>query len=158
MRGGATAGDVWLPAAVRPDGIVLLEEALERVGPADSPTRARLLTKLAQESYFADDVDHVIELHRETMDMARRLDDPGALSYALGFFADYNPLENPEEWATNPREAIALGERAHDAAAIQNARMALMWNLTEMGVMDEFDAQLDAAVALAAAVHLPLYA
>jgi tetratricopeptide (TPR) repeat protein len=149
---------VWLPAAVRPEGIVVLEEALERLAPGDSATRSRVMTKLAQEAYFADDLDHVRTLHSESIDMARRLGDPGAIAYALGFFANYAPLENPEEWGANAREAIVLGERARDAAAIQNARMALMWNLVEMGAMDEFDRELEAAEVLATAVHLPVYA
>jgi tetratricopeptide (TPR) repeat protein len=149
---------VWLPAAVRPDGIALLEEALERISPDDSPIRSRLMTKLAIEAYFAEDLERVQELHRESIAMARRLDDPGALAFALGFFANYAPLENSEEWGANAAEAIVLAEQARDAAAIQFARMALMWNLAEMGKMDEFDRELEAAEALASAVHLPVYA
>ncbi|MEY2426153.1 MAG: eukaryotic-like serine/threonine-protein kinase, partial [Actinomycetota bacterium] len=124
----------------------------------DSPTRSRVLTKLAMESYFADDIEEVVARHAEGLAMARRLDDPGALAVALGFFANFFPLKDAEEWAANAREAIVLGEQAHDAGAIQIARQALMWNLVEMGEMQEFDAQLVAAEELASRVHIPLYA
>ncbi len=150
----------WIVAAVRPESIAVLEEALARLPIEDSATRVRLLTKLSMESFFAEDSvpARVTALQEESLAMARRLGDPGALAVALSFFASYNPLSEPEVWAAKTREAIALGEQAHDAAAIHNARRVLMWNLIELGTLDEFDRELEAGEELATRVHVPMYA
>jgi tetratricopeptide (TPR) repeat protein len=63
--------------------IGLLEEALGALGPADGAFRAKLLARLALSLYLAGRREQGIPLGAEAVDLARRLDDPGALAYAL---------------------------------------------------------------------------
>jgi tetratricopeptide (TPR) repeat protein len=62
------------------DKVTILEAALEAVGPADSPPRARLLATLALELVFAADAwDRRVAMSDEALAMARRLEDPATL-------------------------------------------------------------------------------
>jgi hypothetical protein len=62
----------------------LLEAALARLGPNDSPLRSRVLARLAVALYFdADRADERAALTAEAIAMARRLSDQAALSYSL---------------------------------------------------------------------------
>ncbi len=148
---------MWEPGAVRPDVIALLEDAVDRLPEDDSATRARVLVKLAMESYFGVDPDRVRQLHESGLAMARRVGDPGALSFALMFFPNYFPLGNTEAWAERAAEGIALGTAANDAVAIQNCRMPLMINLVELGDMAQYDEELAAAEELADRVRVASY-
>ena len=65
------------------DLIDLLTEALEPIGPEDSPLRSQLLSGLAQELYWVDAAGRSNDLGLEALEMARRLDDPDALALAL---------------------------------------------------------------------------
>ncbi|HVH24430.1 MAG TPA: hypothetical protein VNA11_18435 [Pseudonocardia sp.] len=60
-----------------------LEAALDAVGPADSPARARLLAVLALELFHAPDRGRRLALSDEALAIARRLDDPQTLSHVL---------------------------------------------------------------------------
>jgi tetratricopeptide (TPR) repeat protein len=59
--------------------IGLLEEALLALGPADSDLRARVMARLAAATQPAEDPEGPMELAREAIAMARRLDDPCTL-------------------------------------------------------------------------------
>jgi AAA ATPase domain len=63
--------------------VALLREALDGLGPQDSPLRARLLGRLSLELTFSEETDRIEALSREAIAMARRLADPAALRTAL---------------------------------------------------------------------------
>jgi predicted ATPase len=60
----------------------LLNEALERLGDADSPLRGQALARLGIELYWADR-ERSVALCQEAVEIARRLDDPHTLIVAL---------------------------------------------------------------------------
>jgi tetratricopeptide (TPR) repeat protein len=63
--------------------VALLEEALDGLGPQDSPLRARLLARLSLEFVFSDETEVMASLSLEAVAMARRLADPAALRAAV---------------------------------------------------------------------------
>jgi tetratricopeptide (TPR) repeat protein len=63
--------------------VALLQEALDGLGPQDSPLRARLLARLSLEFTFSDETEVMESLSLEAVARARRLADPAALSTAL---------------------------------------------------------------------------
>ena len=63
--------------------VASLQAALDAVGPADSPARARLLAVLALELFHAADRGRRLSLSDEALAIARRLDDPQTLSHVL---------------------------------------------------------------------------
>jgi tetratricopeptide (TPR) repeat protein len=63
--------------------VALLQEALDGLGPQDSPLRARLLARLSLEFTFSDETERTESLSLEAVAMARRLADPAALRTAL---------------------------------------------------------------------------
>jgi hypothetical protein len=147
----------WDPGAIRPEMTGLLEEALERLPDEDSATRSRIMSKLAMEGYFGYPPERVRQLHEEGLAMARRVDDPVALAFALGFYPNYNAMLGNDVWTAQTEEALALGQAANDARAIQTARMSLVYNLAERGDMERFDAEVAAAAELADTVRVPAY-
>jgi hypothetical protein len=71
------------PGFVDDAHVALLVEALDRIGPADSPLRVRLLGSLATALYWSDTAPRRAKLAREAVDMARRLGDDLTLAFAL---------------------------------------------------------------------------
>ena len=63
--------------------VALLQEALDALGPQDSPLRGRLLARLSAEFTFSDETKQIESLSLEAVAMARRLADPAALRTAL---------------------------------------------------------------------------
>jgi tetratricopeptide (TPR) repeat protein len=63
--------------------VALLQEALDGLGPRDSPLRARLLARLSLEFTFSDETEVMESLSRQAVAMARRLADPAALRTAI---------------------------------------------------------------------------
>lgn len=59
--------------------VSLLEEALTSLAPADSSCRARVMARLAAAQQPAEDPEGPIQLARDAIAMARRLDDPPTL-------------------------------------------------------------------------------
>jgi tetratricopeptide (TPR) repeat protein len=66
----------------------LLEEALGRLGPADSAARAQVLARLSVALSFTASDERRRELAEEAVAMARRLGDPSALAGALSAHCD----------------------------------------------------------------------
>jgi hypothetical protein len=144
---------------VRAEVVAVLEEALRMLPESDSAVRAILLVKLAIEVYFEEEhLDRCRALHEEGLAMARRVGDPHALAYTLGFSPIVSPLVDTEAHTKRADEAIAIAHAANDARAIQDARLILMWSLVETGDMVRFDRELDAARELAERVRVPGYA
>src|SRR5581483_6368674 len=80
--GGGLGGYGW---SVRADATLvrLLEDALDALGPEDSPQRVRVMGRLATELYYTPDVARRTELANQAVAMAERLGDPHVVLTAM---------------------------------------------------------------------------
>jgi tetratricopeptide (TPR) repeat protein len=138
------------------DKVAALEAALEAVGSADSPLRARLLATLALELVFdANAPDRRVAMSDEALAMARRLQDPPTLV----------PVLVARYLSTMPN---AVAGRLCDSAELLEAAQSLAdplprsqaWGmrfraLLEAGDVEEADRCLDRAAALVADLGQP---
>ena len=119
--------------------IPLLQDALVLLGRQDETLRARLLTRLAcawrSSPERRDDSD---SLSRQAIDIARRLDDPATLVYALTgrFWATWWP-ENPAERQAIAGEVLSIVEPLRDGERIADAHFMAYLTLSEFGRMHE---------------------
>ena len=91
--------------------MALLEEALAAGGTTDSPSRARLLSRLATCLYFSDAAERRATLSRQAVEIAERVGEPVTLALVLhnAHFAVLGPDSLDERTAMASR-IIALGE------------------------------------------------
>jgi len=133
-RAAVTAGrGVSNSGETDPELVRLLNEALERLGDADSPLRGQALARLGIELYWADR-ERSVSLCQEAVEMARRLDDPHTLIVAL--WGRHLSLRNPdslEQRLADGREAIAVAERARERDFALEARFYRVTDLVEAG-------------------------
>jgi class 3 adenylate cyclase len=75
----------WVSASglVDTERVAMLEAALDAVGTADSPVRARLLATLVSELLYFPDRERLRPLDAEALAIARRLGDPATLAHVL---------------------------------------------------------------------------
>jgi hypothetical protein len=111
------------PGFVDEGHVALLVEALERIGPADSPLRVRLLGLLATALYWSDTAPRRARLARQAIDMARRLGDDLTLAFALSSaqLATLGPDTTHQslEWL---QTLFALSDRAGESVMTLAAR------------------------------------
>jgi DNA-binding SARP family transcriptional activator len=103
---------VWPAARGDPHLVPLLEEALAALPDLDSSLRARLIARLSCAVRDQPDRDRGLPLSEEAVEMARRLDDPRTLAYALG--AQCVLVTDPgsmERLAGTALEVVAVAER-----------------------------------------------
>ena len=141
-----------------PAVVAVLEEALARLGEEDSPLRARLLARLSLELYYAGQPERRMALSEEAVASARRLGDPATLASALD--ARHYVLWRPENVDERLEVAAELRRIAEEIGDLEMELEGAGWtvvDLLELGDIQGADAQIDAAAALAAVVHRPLY-
>ena len=87
-----------------------IEAALDAVGPADSPERARLLAALATELHLSGD-ERPVALSREGMAIARRLGQTSTLAEAVEavWLAVRDPAALPERAALAQELTLIAG-------------------------------------------------
>jgi tetratricopeptide (TPR) repeat protein len=136
--------------------ITLLEEAHAGLGEAASPLRAMVLARMAAELYFSSATERRAELARDAVQMARRLEDPAALAYALnaGHGALWGP-ENAQERLAIATEIIALAERAGSRALALQGHARRVTDLLELGDVAAADAEIAVHAALALELREP---
>jgi tetratricopeptide (TPR) repeat protein len=132
---------------VDPRIVGLLEEALERLPPADGAFRAMATSRLASELYFSDQHERMTGLERQAVAMARRVGDKSALAYTL-----HNVLRFGGSFAADVihgnladliEELILLGEDIGSNLAMSEGYLwRAMFHLTR-GERDAADADLD---------------
>ena len=95
--------------------VALLREALDGLGPQDSPLRARLLARLSAEFAFSDETEAMEPLSLEAVAMARRLADPAALRTAVDarWMAVWGP-DGLEERTALAAEILRLAQETGD--------------------------------------------
>ena len=93
----------WIEQGTTDAAIVgLLEEALAAVPAADTALRARLLGRLAMELHFSSDPERCQALARQSVTLARRLDDASTLAFALN-----------AHWAQRGHDELAVADECH---------------------------------------------
>ncbi len=147
---------VWSRAGGDPRLVSLLRDALEAVGPADSSSRARLLARYAMVLRGRLDPEEQDAISREAVEMARRLDDPGALSQALlsRRISVWEPARAVEDLDLCD-EVNRLAEAAGDWEHCVEARLLRSHARLVLGDLRGVYADLDEAVRLAADRRVP---
>lgn len=117
--------------------IPLLQDALVLLGGSDERLRARLLTRLA--CAWRSSPDQRMQsatLSRQGLELARQLDDPATLSYALGgsYWATWWP-ENSEQRLEVAEEMVAVATAVGDDERIVDAHLMLFMSQCELGHM-----------------------
>jgi class 3 adenylate cyclase/DNA polymerase III delta prime subunit len=134
----------------------VLEQALDAVGPGDSPERARLLAILGAELYWGADRDRRSALFDESLAIARRLDDPLCLLQVLPdvYRNDLVP-DSVENRLADFGLAISLADEYGDLKSGYAANYQRALTCLQAADSAGFDSHLDAAAALAARMDEP---
>ncbi|HEY0343363.1 MAG TPA: AAA family ATPase [Solirubrobacteraceae bacterium] len=153
------------PGYVDDAHIALLGEALERVGPGDSPLRVRLLGSLAVALYWSDTGPRRAELAREALDMARRLRDDPTLVFA--FSCAQLATTGPDTTAQSARwlkRLFSISDRAGENVMTLAARSRYVDVLLELDQLAAADMAIETLERLAdeardrlAAAFVPLH-
>jgi eukaryotic-like serine/threonine-protein kinase len=117
----------------------LLNEALQRLGEADSPLRAQALARVGVEIYWSDQKQSVA-LCQQAAEMARRLDDPHTTIIALwGRHLSRRDPDGLEQRLADGREVIEIAERENEQDFALEARYYRLADLIEAGEIDAFE-------------------
>jgi DNA-binding SARP family transcriptional activator len=148
---------LWDVSRDDPYLIPLLEAALDAVGEDDSALRVRLLARFAA-GPLRDGraAGRRIALSEQAVEMARRLGDPGALTYALDGYIPAN--ENPDNTAdllVMADEQFRLAVQAGDKERTVEAHEHRIGRLMELGRMSEARLELAAMISLADELRQP---
>jgi DNA-binding SARP family transcriptional activator/tetratricopeptide (TPR) repeat protein len=157
--GGGTVRD-WHPSR-EPAGarlVALLQEALRRAARGDSGQRVRLLGRLAEELYYADEVERRLQLGAAAVEMARRLDDRPSLVSALcsRCITLWDP-DHLEERHRTALEVVSAGDDADDRELRLFGRHYLYVAQLEIGDGEGARSTLDVFQTIAAELRQPLY-
>lgn len=120
--------------------------ALDALPDGDSTLRARLLADLSARISDPDQLDESRRLADEAVAIARRLDDPVALGYALiaQQATNLGPRTLPRRLST-ARELLVLARRAEDPTLSVQGRFLLLNALIEQGDIKGLEAGLTAS-------------
>ncbi len=134
---------LWVRAGGDSQVVPLLEDALAALPAGDSPTRVRLLGRLACARRSDPDREAGAALSEEAVEMASRLGDPTTLGYALDAYY------GAHWWYDNPRQRLDLAARlakvareSGDGERIAQAHLAQLVALLELGRITEGEALL----------------
>lgn len=138
--------------------VALIEEALGLLDEADSPARARLLAGLGAALTVSGAQPTVAPSH-QAVAMARRLGDPMVLAQVLtSHHAAIAGLDVDDESLMAAREVVALGEQLRDPETTFVGHICRYASLVRASAIDEADATLDIADALAQELRRPIFA
>ena len=122
----------WEAKAVDVQYRELLAEALAGLPDEDSVLRARLMARLAENLHFTAELEYGAELSRQTVDMARRLGEPGTLVTALmGRHVALLHIEHLDERVELIEEVLSLTDSSRGLFA--EALHWLLFDLCELG-------------------------
>ena len=140
----------WSRASTDPFLVPLLERALAAIGAADSAERVKLLARLATATRDDPSRTRRVRIAEEAVQIARRLDDPETLAFALE--GHWTAVEGPDTAGGGIEPGamlVRLGEQTGDkerAFAGHYYRLNSFWTLGDrIGV----DVELDAIASLA---------
>ena len=144
-------------AELRPGALPLLEEALSLIGDDDPVRRVQILNGIASDLYYSDP-DREGDLARDAVTLADEIDDPGAhglAQLALHRWYTHQPAAR--------RERLDIALKAWDIYVREGGprevellmHRALLGDLIENAMTEEFDARLDGYERSAAEVGSP---
>ncbi len=135
----------------------LLDEALAALGPADCALRVRVLARLAENLVLAQPAQ-ARRLADEALATARRLAEPGGLSAALmGRHAALLYVEHAAERRRIGEQLVAVAGELDDRELGALARHWLLYDLAELGDVDDAHRRVQELTRLAAELQQPLY-
>ena len=137
--------------------ITLLEEALDALPDEDTVLRSRVLAALSLELYFTPEQKRGITTGADAIAMARRVDDDGALAFALActHTAIFDPAHLDERLAVST-ELIAVGERAGNPELALVGHVHRACDLLELERVDEARKETAAAAAIVEQLGQPM--
>jgi DNA-binding SARP family transcriptional activator/tetratricopeptide (TPR) repeat protein len=149
----------WIQQGTADRAVIdLLQEALATLPDADTALRARVLGRLAMELHFSGEPERCRAVARQSVALARRLDDPSTLAFAL----------NAYHWAQRGREDVgellALADeticQADASAELELALQGHSWRLAdllELGQTETIDDEIAACESLGGRLGQPFY-
>ena len=154
----ALGGHGPIPGVVDVRQVGLLEDALAALEKGDSALKAKVMGRLTIGLYHAPDKERRDALSVESVEMARRVGDPEALTSTL----------NARRWALSGPEAIeerlaVATELVRAAEAVGDKELAVqghLWALVdhlELGNIPAVDVEMEAYDRLAVELRQPLY-
>ncbi len=151
-------GRLYMPTARDTAYVGRLEEALAALGDSGGPLRARLLARLAEHLALAHAGDRPQQLGAEAVAMARAAGDEGALAAALlGRHAALLDIDHVEERLAVIDEALAVAERLEAGELVALALHWRIYDLLELGEVEQAGHAYERLRALANELHQPLY-
>jgi tetratricopeptide (TPR) repeat protein len=147
----------WARPGTHVELIPMLQEALRMLGGSDDRLRVRLLARLACAWRSSPEQRQQSDtLSRQALELARQLDDPSTLSYALAgrYWATWWP-ENPKQRLPLGEEMIAVAEAAGDAERLIDANLMLWLSHTEVGRTAEAERDIERINLLAEKLRQP---
>lgn len=138
--------------------ITLLEEALGCLGQEPSALRSWAMARLSVALTFAETQARRLKLAEDAAAVARQIDEPRALAYALAARCDATAgpehIDDRLQAATEIiRLAAAAGDRGTELLGRRNRFIALL----ERGDISDVDAEIDSYEMVASAIGQPLY-
>jgi hypothetical protein len=151
-------GRFYAPGATDRAYIDLLEEALATLEPGDSTLRVRLLARLAENLVFEQSSEQAAARAGEAVAMARRLGEPYALAVALmARHAALLHARHAEERRRLCEQALAVAGELGAPELEALGRHWLLYDLVELGELDEARRRHAELERLAAELQQPLY-
>jgi DNA-binding CsgD family transcriptional regulator len=138
--------------------ILLQREALRSLGEEHNALRARVLAALGQALHFSGVRDEAAEVTQQAVDLARELNDDGALARALNvqFIVMWGPTY-PRERLAVLTDMIQAADSAGDEELVVEGTMWRLRTLNELGDMPQVEAEFDAYYERAEALREPQY-
>ncbi|HUP17143.1 MAG TPA: AAA family ATPase, partial [Acidimicrobiia bacterium] len=125
---------VWARAGGDQRMVPLLQDALVLLGGEDDRLRVRLMSRLACALRSSADREYCDALSGQALDLARQIDDPLTLIFALtGRAGAVWWPENPEERLGIGAELVSIGETSGSIEGIVDGHMLRCMALAEMG-------------------------
>ena len=141
-----------------PEVVLLLEQALEKLGTDDSPIRARTLGGLARYLGVTGERKQLMLYAPQAEAMARRLGDPELVSYSLlGTFFTLMGPERTEQRLVIATEMLDLAKAANNLEVMHEGLWWRAYCLLELGDMAGHDTEFDAWVREVAETNQPFY-
>ena len=149
---------MWEVSRDDPHLVPLLERALAALGERASPLRVRLLARLAggplRDATFPP--ERKMSLSREALEMARRIDDPETLAYAIhGYILGHHSPEHARGQLELATELIEVATRAGDQERVVEGREERLDSLIELGEIDAAKLELEAMTKVAHELRQP---
>jgi hypothetical protein len=137
--------------------IDVLEQALEALPARDSALRAWVMARLAVALSFVGSEERRSRLAEEAVSMARRVDDPAALVYALSTYCDTIATpEHLEQRLASSEEMVRLAREAGDRELELLAHRFRVESLFQAGDIAGVDAEIETYARLADVLRQPL--